>query len=75
MVTEGVSQPRTATACFVYVSPTTLSLSTTHFYFFYSIRVANNESCYKNKVNAPLNVEFRKSVCAAELCSAVLLIK
>lgn len=75
MITEGMSQPHIATACFVYVSHITLSLSIIHFYLFYSIRVAKTESCYKNKVNALLSAEFSKTICAAELYSAILILK
>lgn len=65
MITEGMSQPHIATAYFVCVSHTTLSLSIIHFYLFYSIGVAKTESSYKNKVNAPLSL--------AKLCSWTLL--
>lgn len=75
MITEGMSQPHIATACFVYVSHITLSLSIIHFYLFYSIRVAKTESCYKNKVNALLSAEFSKTICAAELYPAILILK
>lgn len=75
MITEGMSQPHIATACFVYVSHTNLSLSIIHFYLFYSIGVAKTESCYKNKVNASLSAEFSKTICAAEPYSAILMFK
>lgn len=70
-----MSHPHIATACFVYVSHTTLSLSTIHFYLFHSIGVAKTESCYKNKVNVPLSAGFSKTIYAAELYSAILIFK
>lgn len=73
MITEGMSQPHIATACFVYVSHTTLSLSIIHFYLFYSTGIAKTESCYKNKVNALLKAKFSKTICTAD--SAILKLK
>lgn len=73
MITEGMSQTHIGTACFVYVSHTTLSLSIIHFYLFYSIGIAKTESCYKNKVNALLKAKFSKTICTAD--SAILILK
>lgn len=73
MITEGMSQPHIATAGFVYVSHTTLSLSIIHFYLFYSTGIAKTESCYKNKVNALLKAKFSKTICTAD--SAILILK
>lgn len=58
MITEGMSQPHVATACFVYVSHTTLSFSIIDFYLFYSTGIAKTERYYKNKVNALLKAKF-----------------
>lgn len=70
-----MSQPSIATACFVYVSHTTLSTSIIHFDLFYSIRITKTESCYKHKVNALQSAGFSEAICAAKLCSAILVLK